>query len=126
MSVETMLPVLISQLEGGRSLNIYGLMHHDAEQYENGELFGSGRKALLQLHREFREGVKGYRGVVLDSRIEGDIAYLHVRYEFTESDGQQYSIPGIHELHWQGNMVKREDFWVEKHYAKKRKQLFPG
>ena len=39
MSVETMLPVLISQLEGGRSLNIYGLMHHEAEQYENGELF---------------------------------------------------------------------------------------
>ncbi|MEZ5339668.1 MAG: hypothetical protein R3F46_15570 [bacterium] len=125
MSIAVMLPVYLNQLSGGRTLNCCGLMHHDAEQYENDELFARGRSEALARQRSFRAGITEFSASLLDSRIEGERALLHVQYAWTTADGTRHSQPGIHLQHWEGRMIRREDFWVGEQYAARRSEYFP-
>ena len=126
MSMEILLPVYINQLEGGRTLNTFGLMQHDAVQYENGSEFGRGRRALMDTHRAFRQRVKDYSAKVLNQRTEPSRAILHVHYEWTDETGRRQVVPGLHVLHWAGKLINREDFWVEEMLEEKLREYFPA
>jgi hypothetical protein len=124
MEVTDALSIIINQLEGGRTLNTLGFLHQDGLQYENGELFSSGRAQALERHRSFRSGVTGFRGQHLASRIEGSTSYLHVQYEYRDAAGQPHNLPGVHVLQWRDGLITREDFWVDEMYEVNRAEYF--